>query len=128
MEAGTDAIGFVLYDKSPRYVDVKRAAQLARLEALERRGKPEVEEILRVLVEPTLDAFDRDPVLRGEWLREGTLVCAIGANDRRSRELDNVVLDPDDPPRIVEVIQKLDADVVMLQEGDAGVSRSNGGH
>src|SRR5438094_6824501 len=22
----------------------------------------------------------RDPVLRGEWLREGTLVCAVGAN------------------------------------------------
>ncbi len=25
----------------------------------------------------------RDPVLRGEWLREGALVCAIGANDPR---------------------------------------------
>jgi alanine dehydrogenase len=35
----------------------------------------------------------RDPVLRGEWLRQGALVCAIGANDRRSRELDNVVLE-----------------------------------
>jgi alanine dehydrogenase len=35
----------------------------------------------------------RDPVLRGEWLAEGALVCAIGANDRRSRELDNVVLE-----------------------------------
>jgi alanine dehydrogenase len=35
----------------------------------------------------------RDPVLRGEWLREGALICAIGANDRRSRELDNVVLE-----------------------------------
>ncbi|MBD0330286.1 MAG: ornithine cyclodeaminase family protein [Thermoleophilia bacterium] len=34
-----------------------------------------------------------DPVLRGEWLREGALVCAIGANDGRSRELDNVVLE-----------------------------------
>jgi alanine dehydrogenase len=34
-----------------------------------------------------------DPVLRGEWLRPGALVCAIGANDRRSRELDNVVLE-----------------------------------
>jgi endonuclease/exonuclease/phosphatase family metal-dependent hydrolase len=31
-----------------------------------------------------------------------------------------------DPTRIVEVIQRLDADVVMLQEVDAGVSRSNG--
>jgi alanine dehydrogenase len=35
----------------------------------------------------------RDPVLRGEWLKEGALVCAIGANDRRRRELDNVVLE-----------------------------------
>jgi alanine dehydrogenase len=34
----------------------------------------------------------RDPVLRGEWLRDGTLVCAVGANDPRARELDNVVL------------------------------------
>jgi alanine dehydrogenase len=34
-----------------------------------------------------------DPVLRGDWLREGTLVCAVGANVRRHRELDNVVLE-----------------------------------
>jgi ornithine cyclodeaminase/alanine dehydrogenase-like protein (mu-crystallin family) len=35
----------------------------------------------------------KDPVLRGEWLREGALVCAIGANGPSSRELDNVVLE-----------------------------------
>jgi ornithine cyclodeaminase/alanine dehydrogenase-like protein (mu-crystallin family) len=35
----------------------------------------------------------RDPVLRGEWLQPGALVCAVGANERRSRELDNVVLE-----------------------------------
>ncbi|MGH3072120.1 MAG: ornithine cyclodeaminase family protein [Gaiellaceae bacterium] len=35
----------------------------------------------------------RDPVLRGEWLREGALVCAAGANIPRRRELDNVVLE-----------------------------------
>jgi ornithine cyclodeaminase/alanine dehydrogenase-like protein (mu-crystallin family) len=35
----------------------------------------------------------RDPVLRGEWLRPGALVCAVGANERRRRELDNVVLE-----------------------------------
>jgi ornithine cyclodeaminase/alanine dehydrogenase len=34
----------------------------------------------------------KDPVLRGEWLREGALVCAAGANRPRARELDNVVL------------------------------------
>jgi ornithine cyclodeaminase/alanine dehydrogenase len=34
-----------------------------------------------------------DPVLRGEWLREGALVCAIGANRPGARELDNAVLE-----------------------------------
>jgi len=35
----------------------------------------------------------RDPVLRGEWLQPGALVCAVGANDPRRRELDNPVLE-----------------------------------
>jgi ornithine cyclodeaminase/alanine dehydrogenase len=35
----------------------------------------------------------KDPVLRGEWLRDGALVLAIGANDPASRELDGVVLE-----------------------------------
>jgi alanine dehydrogenase len=34
-----------------------------------------------------------DPVLRGEWLQPGALVCAAGANHRSRRELDNVVLE-----------------------------------
>jgi alanine dehydrogenase len=34
----------------------------------------------------------RDPVVRGDWLRPGALVCAAGANDPSKRELDNVVL------------------------------------
>ena len=34
-----------------------------------------------------------DPVLRGEWLRPGALVCAAGANRPRARELDNAVLE-----------------------------------
>ena len=34
-----------------------------------------------------------DPVLRGEWLKPGALVCAAGANRPRARELDNVVLE-----------------------------------
>jgi ornithine cyclodeaminase/alanine dehydrogenase-like protein (mu-crystallin family) len=33
-----------------------------------------------------------DPVLRGDWLRPGALVCAVGANRRAARELDNEVL------------------------------------
>jgi alanine dehydrogenase len=35
----------------------------------------------------------KDPVLRGEWLSPGALVCAIGANEPGARELDNVVLE-----------------------------------
>jgi alanine dehydrogenase len=35
----------------------------------------------------------KDPVLRGEWLRPGALVCAMGANRIESRELDNSVLE-----------------------------------
>ncbi len=35
----------------------------------------------------------RDPVLRGDWLRVGALVCAVGANRPDARELDNVVLE-----------------------------------
>ena len=35
----------------------------------------------------------RDPVLRGEWLKPGALVCAMGANRIESRELDNAVLE-----------------------------------
>jgi ornithine cyclodeaminase/alanine dehydrogenase-like protein (mu-crystallin family) len=35
----------------------------------------------------------KDPVLRGEWLKPGALVCAAGANQPKSRELDNAVLE-----------------------------------
>jgi ornithine cyclodeaminase/alanine dehydrogenase len=35
----------------------------------------------------------RDPVVRGEWLRPGAVVCACGANVLGARELDNVVLE-----------------------------------
>jgi ornithine cyclodeaminase/alanine dehydrogenase-like protein (mu-crystallin family) len=35
----------------------------------------------------------KDPVLRGEWLKPGALVCAVGANRPKARELDNVVLE-----------------------------------
>ena len=35
----------------------------------------------------------KDPVLRGEWLRDGALACAVGANDPSRRELDNAVLE-----------------------------------
>jgi alanine dehydrogenase len=35
----------------------------------------------------------RDPVLRGEWLQAGALICAAGANRIQARELDNVVVE-----------------------------------
>ena len=35
----------------------------------------------------------KDPVLRGEWLKPGALVCAAGANHPNKRELDNTVLE-----------------------------------
>jgi ornithine cyclodeaminase/alanine dehydrogenase-like protein (mu-crystallin family) len=34
----------------------------------------------------------RDPVLRGDWLSEGALVCAMGANVPTARELDSQVI------------------------------------
>jgi ornithine cyclodeaminase/alanine dehydrogenase-like protein (mu-crystallin family) len=34
----------------------------------------------------------RDPVLRGDWLRPGALVCAAGANEPDRRELDAATL------------------------------------
>ncbi len=34
-----------------------------------------------------------EPVLLGEWLRPGALVCAVGANEPASRELDDAVLE-----------------------------------
>jgi len=34
----------------------------------------------------------RDPVLRGDWLRAGALVCAVGANFPDARELDSEVI------------------------------------
>ena len=42
---------------------------------------------------PVVTSASKDPVLRGEWLRPGALVCAVGANEPRARELDNVVLE-----------------------------------
>jgi ornithine cyclodeaminase/alanine dehydrogenase len=35
----------------------------------------------------------RDPVLRGDWLRPGALVCAAGTVAREARELDNAALE-----------------------------------
>jgi AcrR family transcriptional regulator len=69
----------LFHEMAQRRFAAIRSEQLSRLEALERRGKPQVEEILRVLVEPTLDAFDRDPVLRGLIGWVGTEPEIVGA-------------------------------------------------
>jgi alanine dehydrogenase len=67
-----------------------------RLEAFCRKLKAEPGESHRdpaehdVVVTATTS---RDPVLRGEWLSPGALVCAMGANRRSARELDNAVLE-----------------------------------
>jgi ornithine cyclodeaminase/alanine dehydrogenase-like protein (mu-crystallin family) len=37
--------------------------------------------------------WSKDPVLRGDWLRSGALVCAVGANRPTHRELDDAVLE-----------------------------------
>ena len=44
-------------------------------------------------------------VLRGDWLSDGALVCAIGANDPRARELDT------------QVIARADARLLRLARG-----------
>lgn len=69
----------LFHEMAQRRFAAIRGQQLTRLEALERRGIPDVEEILRVLVEPTLDAFDRDPVLRGLIGWVGTEPEIVGA-------------------------------------------------
>lgn len=35
----------------------------------------------------------KEPVLHGAWLADGALVCAVGANDPRARELDDRVIE-----------------------------------
>ncbi|MGH3131666.1 MAG: ornithine cyclodeaminase family protein, partial [Gaiellaceae bacterium] len=61
--------------------------RVVRAEAGESHRDPAAQEIV------VTATTSRDPVLRGEWLRPGALVCAIGANDRRARELDNAVVE-----------------------------------
>jgi alanine dehydrogenase len=56
-------------------------------EPAEDRTDPAAQEIVVTVTN------SRDPVLRGEWLREGALVCAVGANVPQARELDNIVLE-----------------------------------
>ena len=75
----------VAYCRTP-----ERLAQFCRetgAEAAESHREPAAAEIVVTIT------TSRDPVLRGEWLQPGALVCAAGANRRQARELDNAVLE-----------------------------------
>ncbi len=77
-----------------RVVAYSRTA--ARLEDFCRRLGAEPAEYYRDVAEQDVVVTvttARDPVLRGEWLRPGALVCAVGANRREARELDNAVIE-----------------------------------
>jgi ornithine cyclodeaminase/alanine dehydrogenase len=67
----------------------ERVAAFAERHGAEVAGTPADAGACDVVVTATTS---RDPVLRGDWLAEGALVCAIGANDPGARELDNLVL------------------------------------
>ncbi len=67
----------------------ERAEAFARAHGAEAAASPSDAGGCDVVVTATTS---RDPVLRGDWLHEGALVCAIGANDPRSRELDAQVI------------------------------------
>ena len=66
------------------------AAFCERVGAEPAESHPEAVQEADVVVTATTS---KDPVVRGEWLEPGALVCAIGANDPSRRELDNVVLE-----------------------------------
>jgi alanine dehydrogenase len=67
----------------------ERAAAFAEAQGAELAETPADAGACDVVVTATTS---KDPVLRGDWLRDGALVCAIGANDPRARELDAQVI------------------------------------
>jgi ornithine cyclodeaminase/alanine dehydrogenase-like protein (mu-crystallin family) len=67
----------------------EHAAAFAERHGAEVAGTPADAGACDVVVTATTS---KDPVLRGDWLQEGALVCAIGANDPRRRELDAQVI------------------------------------
>ena len=72
---------------SSRHAD--RAAEFAARHGAEAAETPADAGACDVVVTATTS---KDPVLRGDWLSDGALVCAIGANDPRARELDAQVI------------------------------------
>jgi alanine dehydrogenase len=69
---------------------VERREEFARKVSAEPADDPQHAAAQDVVVTITTS---KDPVLRGEWLRPGVLVCAAGANRPEARELDNAVLE-----------------------------------
>jgi len=69
--------------------NAERAAAFAEEHGAEVAESPAEAGACDVVVTATTS---KDPVLRGDWLSDGALVCAIGANDSRARELDAQVV------------------------------------
>ena len=65
-----------------------RAAAFAERHGAEVADSPAEAGACDVVVTATTS---KDPVLRGDWLSDGALVCAVGANDATARELDSQV-------------------------------------
>ena len=77
--------GVVAYCRTPeRLADFCRAVDAEPAES--QREAAEQDVVVTITT-------SQDPVLRGEWLRPGALVCAVGANRPEARELDNAVLE-----------------------------------
>jgi len=69
--------------------DERRLAAFCSDHGCEEAGSPERAGSCDVVVTATTSD---EPVLRGEWLRPGAFVCAVGANAPASRELDDDVI------------------------------------
>ncbi len=81
VEAGADAIGLVLYPRSPRYVTPARAAELAR------RLPPFVAPVLLFVNEPLQDVHAACELVPAAWLQfhgdETPAYCAQASGGRR---------------------------------------------
>jgi alanine dehydrogenase len=75
----------VVYCRTER--NLRAFCERVGAEAAENNREPAEQDVVVTIT------TSRDPVLRGEWLAPGALVCAAGANNGASRELDNVVLE-----------------------------------
>jgi len=85
IRAALPALEHVLvYSRTP---EIREAfAQRLGVEAAESAQEAAAQDVVVTIT------TSRDPVLRGDWLRPGALVCAAGANRPQARELDNAVL------------------------------------